>query len=38
MKKINLSPEAYSDLEGIKEYLDKEFGVKKEQKILRSII
>ena len=38
MRKIDLSPEAYDDLEGIKEHLITEFGELTEKKILKSII
>ena len=37
-EKIRYSPEAYNDLESIKEYLDSEFGEKEEKKRLRAII
>ena len=29
MKSVEITPEAYEDLEGLKEYLDEFFGVKK---------
>ncbi len=38
MRKLDISPEAYNDLESIKEYLDSEFGEKEEKKRLRAII
>ena len=38
MRKIDLSPEAYNDLEGIKERLNTEFGEVTEKKILKSIV
>ncbi len=37
MKKIDLTPEALHDLELLKDYLDREFGTRKEQQILRAI-
>ena len=38
MRKIDLSPEAYNDLEGIKERLNTEFGEVTEKKILKLIV
>lgn len=38
MKKIELTPEALKDLGSIKEYLDSEFGVKREKEILKAIM
>ena len=38
MRKLDISPEAFNDLETIKEYLDSEFGEKEEKKILKAII
>ena len=37
MKSVEITPEAYEDLEGLKEYLDEFFGVKKEKEILEAI-
>ena len=37
MKSVEITPEAYEDLEGLKEYLDEFFGVKKEKEILKAI-
>lgn len=34
MRKLDISPEAYNDLESIKEYLDSEFSEKEEKKRL----
>ena len=38
MKKIDITPEAYNDLAGIKEELDEEFGEAQGKKILKAII
>ena len=38
MMNIAITPEAFNDLEGIKEYLDDKFGTEKEVKILSAII
>ena len=38
MKSVEITPEAYEDLEGLKEYLDEFFGVKKEEEILKAIL
>ena len=38
MRKIDITPEAMNDLEVIKNYLDNEFGEKKEKEILKSIL
>ncbi len=38
MKRVELTPEALNDLESIKEYLDSEFGVKREKEILKAIM
>lgn len=38
MRKVDITPEAYNDLELIKESLDEEYGVTKEKKILKDII
>ena len=38
MMKIEITPEAFNDLEGIREYLDDEFGKKKEKEILKGIL
>ena len=38
MMKIEITPEAFNDLEGIREYLDEEFGKKKEKEILKGIL
>lgn len=37
MRKLDISPEAFNDLESIKEYLDSEFGEKEEKKRLKAI-
>ncbi len=37
MKKVDITPEAFDDLEGLKERLDESFGVKKEKEILKAI-
>ena len=37
MKKIDITPEAYNDLAGIKEKLDEEFGEAQGKKILKAI-
>ena len=37
MKKVFITPKAYNDLEDLKEYLDIEFGVNIEKKILENI-
>ena len=37
MKKVDITPEAYDDLEGLKERLDESFGVEKEKEILKAI-
>ena len=37
MKKVDITPEAYDDLKGLKERLDESFGVKKEKEILKAI-
>ncbi|MCR4651035.1 MAG: type II toxin-antitoxin system RelE/ParE family toxin [Lachnospiraceae bacterium] len=38
MRKIEITPEALNDLGAIKEYLDSEYGQKKEKEILKSIL
>ena len=37
MRKLDISPEAFNDLESIKEYLDSEFGEMEEKKRLKAI-
>lgn len=37
MRKVFITPEAYNDLENLKDYLDFEFGVDKEKIILEAI-
>ncbi len=37
MRKIDITPEAMNDLEGLKEHLTKEFGEKTEEKILKAM-
>lgn len=37
MRKVFITPEAYNDLENLKDYLDFEFGVDKEKLILEAI-
>ncbi|MCR5652116.1 MAG: type II toxin-antitoxin system RelE/ParE family toxin [Lachnospiraceae bacterium] len=37
MKRVDITPEAYNDLEELKEHLDEEFGVETEKKILKAI-
>lgn len=38
MKNVELTPESLNDLEGIKEYLDREYGLTKEKEILKAIM
>lgn len=38
MRKIEITPEALNDLGAIKEYLDSEYGQKKEKEMLKSIL
>ncbi len=38
MRNIVITPEAFSDLEGIKNHLDAEYGSEKERKILSAIL
>lgn len=37
MRKIDITPKALADLENLKEYLDKEYGITKEKEILKAI-
>lgn len=38
MRKVDLTPEALHDLEGLRDRLIKEFGEKTEEKVLKAII
>ena len=38
MKSVEISPEAYEDLEGLKEHLDEFFGIKRKKKSLRRFL